>query len=116
MKKLIEDYQTMLKRGLASFDKVLEAGGNILLDRFNLLSEDKKAEAQKRWELCMSCPFMSENIKDKGVYTTTRKEPHCSICGCIIDGKVMSFESDCAIKEYSMENIPGWKARWYKLE
>ena len=48
MKKLIEDYQIMLKGELASFKKVLEAGGNILLDRFNLLSEDKKAEAHKQ--------------------------------------------------------------------
>lgn len=116
MKGAVKDYLTMLKKGVSNFDKILEAGGNILLDQFNLLSEEKKKIAQERYEACMTCPFMSKHAVEFGIYTTSRIDNHCSICKCIIDGKVMSFESDCAIKEYNLEQIDGVKAKWYRIQ
>lgn len=116
MRESVKDYLHMIKKGVSNIDKVLEASGNILLDSFNLLSEEKKKIAQERYEACMTCPFMSKNAVEFGIYQTSRTEAHCSLCGCVIEGKVMSFESDCAIREKQLDRqLHGWKAKWYKV-
>lgn len=118
MKDLVKDYSHMIKKGVSNFKNVLEAGGNILLDNFNLLPEDKKRVAQERYEACMSCPFMSKHATEFGIYDSKISITHCSICKCTIEGKVMSFDesNECAIKQYNFEQIEGIKAKWYKYD
>lgn len=48
------------------------------------------AEAQRRAELCVQCPFISH-------LTAMSNVPSCGKCGCVLAAKTRSMKSSCPI-------------------
>lgn len=91
-------------KGIKNFDKIAEGVWNEISQK--TLSKAQKEEIVRRTEICASCPFNSENAKTSEEYfnlygenyTSTRKEPHCALCGCVLKYKVASFSSNCGLE------------------
>lgn len=121
----IAEYIKLLPRAIPNADKILKAIITDVQYRNGKLSEDKKAELVRRRVICTGCPFMSLNAKTSeeyfnlvGInYKTLRKEEHCSFCGCGINKRTASFDSNCGIETWNEENpdkqIP---LKWTKFE
>lgn len=138
-KSKFKEYLELYTNGAKNIDKVLEGRLNKSLRDLNELSPDKKAIAEERFKICSECPFNSNNARlggefDKwykkgyeninGVefpypkaeyYSNRPKEDfHCAHCGCNIDEKTLSMESNCGIEIYNstwkMNEPLKWKA------
>lgn len=91
-------------KGIKNFDKIAEGVWNELSGK--KLSPAEKEEIAKRTEACANCPFNSENAQTSQEYLdlygehykTTRKDPHCALCGCVLKYKVASFSSNCGLE------------------
>lgn len=91
-------------KGIKNFDKIAEGVWNEISQK--TLSKAQKEEIVRRTEICASCPFNSDNAKTSEEYfnlygenyASTRKEPHCALCGCVLKYKVASFSSNCGLE------------------
>lgn len=119
----LKDYINMAKEGLKNPTNVIEGNVNGLLDKFGLLDEETKTVADKRYEICHTCPFNSINATKVGFYKVDRVDEHCSLCLCPIKAKVMSMESQCGLdrlaETFNENNVKtsgldGYKILWGK--
>lgn len=91
-------------KGIKNFDKIAEGVWNEISSK--TLNSAQKKEITKRTEICAGCPFNSENAQTsreyfdlyEESYKTTRKDPHCALCGCVLKYKVASFSSNCGLE------------------
>lgn len=116
-----KEYLHMAKEGMKNISNVAEGNFNMLIDSVGLLPQDQQDEADRRYAICKTCPFMSANANGIGFYDTQRIEQHCSLCKCPIEAKVMAFNDSCGlniIQETRDENgnhisgIVGYKVLW----
>lgn len=121
MKSLFKEYLTMIHNGINNLPNVIEGNINYYKDQFGVLPEDEKQEAERRYNICITCPFQSENAVKLNFYDTKREGSHCSVCKCPIEKKVMSFNEECGlsfIKETKDEHgntisgLEGFKPLW----
>jgi hypothetical protein len=98
---------------------------NKIANHFRLLSDEKKEVIATRMDLCLGCPYNSQNAKLSEEYfkltgehyNSARPELHCSLCGCIIEVKTSSLSSDCGIVDWNEENPKKQLApKWLKYE
>lgn len=92
-----KEYLHMAKEGMKNISNVAEGNFNMLIDSVGLLPQDQQEEADRRYSICLKCPFMSVNAKEIGFYNTQRIEQHCSLCKCPIEAKVMAFNDSCGL-------------------
>ena len=125
MKSLFKEYLTMVGNGLKNLPNVVEGNINYYKDQFGILEEDKKQEAERRYKICLDCPFNSANAVKIGFYETQRDNAHCSVCKCPLEKKVMSFDENCGlsyIQEVKDEHgntvsgLEGFKPMWTVYE
>lgn len=103
----IKEYLKLLGKGILNLDKIVEGFIN-KADFKNLPEEDQKIIID-RSAICASCPYNSENAKTSQEYfdlfgthyKTTRKTPHCSLCGCGLAAKVSCLSCNCGIESYN---------------
>lgn len=94
---LFKEYVHMVSKGLTNAPNVIQGNFNLLKDSLNLLPQDEQDEADRRYSICKTCPFLSVNAPSYGFYDTQRKEEHCSLCKCPIEAKVMAFNDSCGL-------------------
>ena len=107
-----KEYVTMSLKGIKSIDKVIEGVATSTLKSFDMLSDEKKQIISDRMDLCFDCPFNSRNAPTSDEYkqltgdhyVTTRRELHCSLCGCVCTLKVASLSSNCGIEYWNLRN------------
>lgn len=116
-----KEYVHMMSKGVGNISNVISGNFNLLKESLGLLPLDQQEEAERRYNICMGCPFMSENAKKIGFYNTQRAEQHCSVCKCPIEAKVMAFNDSCGLnllEEKSNEQgqliggLVGYKPLW----
>jgi len=111
----------MVKQGVKNPALVLEGIYNSVKMEFDFLSEEEVNVIVLRRLICQSCPFMSENTgtnpEYKKVYgkdySTSRKDPHCSICSCPIKTKTAALNANCGLEELNNEKYP---IKWAKYK
>lgn len=95
------------KSGISHLDKVLESRWNAYKKDKGTLPEDVVQEADRRYSICESCPFMSLHAKTSpefleltGKHLETDRpdsEPFCGICLCPLEYKVLAMSEMCGI-------------------
>lgn len=103
MNKFIE-YMKLLPSGLANIDKVVEGVVNDVKLKNGSLSEEDTDIIIKRRLICETCPYNSVNAIKAGYYATKRTDVHCMMCGCPIDIRTASLESNCGIETFNKNN------------
>jgi len=99
-----KEFFQLAGKGITNFDKIAEGVWNEIAHK--RLNPEQKEEIAKRTEACANCPFNSENAQTSDEYfklygenyKTSRKEPHCALCGCVLKFKVSSLSSNCGIE------------------
>jgi len=102
-----KEFFQLAGKGIQNFDKIAEGVWNEIVHK--TLSARQKEEITRRTKICSDCPFNSENaqISDeyftlyKENYKTSRKESHCSLCGCVLKFKISSLSSNCGIEMHN---------------
>jgi len=77
---------------MGQFKNITEGWANMLLNRQNEISE-------KRMDICKTC----EHISTK--HQTHRFDVHCIHCGCRLQAKTRSLESECPIGLWKAEKL-----------
>lgn len=102
-----KEFFKMRDKIIANLPNIAEGFYNAFLDDLDLLSPELKQEAEKRIETCTGCKYMSYNAKANGLTTTTREDPHCTICGCLVKKKAFNFSDECPLSQVVIkDNIP----------
>jgi hypothetical protein len=81
---------------------------------FHFLNKNEQQVIKNRRNICATCPYMSENYKKLGVYSSNRKDKHCSICKCNIKLKTACLKCNCGIEKYNESNEIPLKLKWEK--
>jgi hypothetical protein len=116
MGKLAE-YIKLIPKGIKNLPQIIEGLTNqIKLEHGTLPEEDVEVIVGRRL-ICASCPFLSTNATKAGVYASSRNDVHCTMCGCPIEAKTASLESDCGIDDYNKKfpNRP-LQLKWTKVK
>lgn len=100
MKGVLE-YVKLLPTVILNADKVIEGIVENVRLKHGTLPEDEQEEIIRRRAICAGCPFMSENAKKAGNYTSQREDEHCIHCLCNIEWKTASLGSRCGIDSYN---------------
>lgn len=117
MSKLTE-YLKLLPKGFKNLDKVIEGLSNqIRMEIGTIPKEDEEIIIGRRL-ICSQCPFNSVNAVKLGTYATKRTDPHCILCGCNINAKTASLESDCGANDHNKKfpNKAPIPLRWFKTK
>lgn len=88
---------------MGKFKEITEGWANMMLNRQNEISE-------KRMDICRKC----EHISTK--HQTNRFDVHCTNCGCTLQAKTRSLDSECPIglwKAEKLENNEEPKKKFY---
>lgn len=96
---LIGDYINRGFRGLSNLQQVVEGHYNNILLSIDVLDERKKEIAETRLKICSDCIFNSTNAKKEGIYSSYLHDPHCSICKCPTQVKVLAMDAECPLHE-----------------
>lgn len=109
-----KEYAVMVGRGVLNLDKVIASRWNKALAAFDQLDPAKQAEADRRLQICLECPFNSLKAKTSpefkglydGNYFTFRPDSdiHCAICSCPLEDKVLSMDEECGLKLYNLQH------------
>ena len=75
--------------------QILEGWTNDLLNKINLLPEDKKKVAEDRLKICMGCPIRTNDICDPKKASKSMDGKNFNGCGCYIEKKTMCMDCDC---------------------
>jgi hypothetical protein len=113
----ISEYLQLIPDGIRNIDKVAEGIKNSVLLELGTLDEQSLNIIIERRKICAVCPYLSENAKKAGWYTTAREEEHCTMCGCPIKTKTASLASNCGIEVFNANLKPGaspLQLRWIK--
>lgn len=94
----------LVPKGIKNLDKIIEGTVNIAKMEFGTISQEDLEIIVCRRVICATCPFMSKNAEEMGVYKTDRSDPHCIHCGCPISTKTASLESNCGLEDYNANN------------
>ena len=84
--------------------QVVEGHYNLVLDRIGILEEKKKAISEERLKICTGCIFNSFNAKREGIYHSHLADPHCTICTCPAEVKVLAYSTKCPLDEIVLDN------------
>ena len=103
MGKLAE-YIKLLPEGIKNLSKVIEGIKNQVKMELGTISEEDLEIITGRRLICSTCPFNSKNAVAKGFYRTDREDEHCIHCGCPLDTRTVSLESNCGIEKYNELN------------
>ena len=111
MNKYIE-YIKLVPKGIPNINSILKGIVNDVELRHKLLSENNRDEIIRRRLICETCPFNSIGAKTSSEYfiltgnhyRSSRKDKHCSFCGCPINIRTASLCSDCGIEEWNEFN------------
>lgn len=118
---IFKEYLTMAANGMKNISNVAEGNLNRLKDGLGLLPQDEQDEADRRYNICYNCPFMSKNASAIGFYDTSRPDQHCSVCKCPIEAKVLAFNDSCGMNILEVQydgngnkigGIEGYKRLW----
>jgi hypothetical protein len=117
MSKLSE-YLKLLPAGFANLDKVIEGVRNELKLELGVLPKEEEEVIIGRRLICSTCPFMSKNAQKAGWYSTKRTEEHCTGCGCPLNIRTASLESNCGLEDYNKQypTVPPIELKWKKTK
>lgn len=103
MSKLTE-YLALIPDGLKNLGGVVEGFRNQIKMELGTIPKEDEDEIIRRRLICSTCPFMSVNAIRNGIYTTQRTDKHCTMCGCPLETRTASLQSECGIANYNMQN------------
>lgn len=103
---VIKDYLKLIPLALKNSPEIIEGIINTVKMNNGTLPEDEQEEIIRRRAICELCPFMSENAKKDPLqnYQSSRLDKHCSMCGCNLELKTSSLESNCGIEIHNQQN------------
>ena len=124
MNGFLKEWIQTIWKGIPNIDKVVEGFLNDVRFQFKDLPEDKQNEIVKRRIACKECPFNSIRAQTSSEYKeltgnsyqTERTDYHCSMCGCVINIKTASLESNCGIENYNQINNTNIQLKWIKYD
>lgn len=100
----LSEYVKMVGQGLKDPEAVIRGWINDAKLQRGDLPEDEEAEILRRRAICETCPYMSRNAMEAGIYYTKRPDDHCILCSCPIKKKTADLESNCGIEEFNKQN------------
>lgn len=102
----IKDYINLIPNALKNSDKIVEGIINKVKMDLGVLSKEEQDEVIRRRLICADCPFTSSNaVANKSLgYSTDRIDEHCVHCGCNIELKTSSLQSNCGIEVWNRDN------------
>lgn len=122
---IFKEYYRLGKAGVKNLPLIFDGAKTKLMDRFKLLNEDEKQELIRRMDICLNCPYNSENALKSDEYKALfgkkydhhRPDLHCSLCGCNLELKTASLESACGIRSHN-QNYPNHQLeeKWQEYE
>lgn len=119
----LSEYLALIPKGLPKSVQIVKAIINNVRLKYDSLPEDERNEIVKRRIICTNCPYMSQNAKTSKEYfslksrnyESKRKEDHCSFCGCGVETRTASLDSNCGIDVYNKENPQNsLTLKWFK--
>ena len=119
MSKLTE-YLNLIPKAFKNPKEVMDGWLNVVRMEVGALPEEQIEEILRRRLICGTCPFMSENalnediyLKFMGVpYKSKRKDHHCTLCACPIQGKTANLEAKCGAEYWNQNNSNQLEVRW----
>lgn len=100
MSTLLE-YLKLIPKGINNFENIFQGIKNqVKIELGNIPNEHLEVIAARR-VICNSCPYLSTNAVNLGIYKTDRLDEHCMHCGCNKNLKTASLDSDCGIEAYN---------------
>jgi len=121
----ITEYLNLIVKGIPHTKEILSSVINQVQLKYGTLPEDQKNEIIRRKLICQSCPFMSRNAISSQEYKdltgknypSVRKNEHCSLCGCPLETRTASLDSDCGVITWNKENPDKQiELKWTKYE
>lgn len=100
----LKEYIKLIPKGIKNLDKIIESVTNLTKIELGTIPQDDLDVIVGRRLICATCPFMSKNATESGIYKTDRSDEHCIHCGCPILTKTASLESNCGLEDYNDEN------------
>lgn len=110
---MIKEYLKLMMKGLKNFKEIFNA--LLIKTKFYFLKEEIKFQIIERRNICKACPFNSARSMAAGLYTTKRKDLHCSICECNINLMTCCLDCTCSIKEFNEKNNYNIPIRWNQI-
>ena len=103
MSKLTE-YLYLIPEGLKNIGPIVNGLRNQIRMEIGIIPPEHEDEIIRRRLICADCPFMSVNAIKMGTYITSRTDVHCTGCGCPIETRTASLESECGLANYNIQN------------
>ena len=99
----ITEYVNLIIKGAPHTKQIIEGIINNVQLKHGKLPEEQRAEIVRRRFICAQCPFMSKNAEKSEEYKALtgknykafRRAEHCSFCGCGIEMRTSSLDSNC---------------------
>jgi len=118
----IKEYVKLIPRGIPNITKIVSGIVSNVELKYGFLREDERLEIIRRRIICEGCPFNNRNASSseeylkvtKGHYDSKREDFHCSFCGCPIEIRTASLQSDCGIEYWNSINKNTLPLKWEK--
>ncbi len=106
------EYVSLFLKGLPHSKEIADSIIKGVQMKYGTLPEDEKEEIIRRRMICASCPLMSKNATTSQEYFSLKGEhyplkkraDHCAMCGCGIDMRTRSLNSDCGLYSWNEDN------------
>lgn len=106
------EYLNLFLKGIPNSKEILSSIVKNVQLKYNTLPENEKEEIIRRRVICASCPFMSKNAISSEEYLSLtgknykayRRADHCSFCGCGVDMRTGSLDSNCGAETWNKEH------------
>ena len=116
----IKEYAKLIPRGIPNISQIVNGIVNNVEMKYGGLREEERDEIIKRRVLCETCPFNSLNASDEYFevtgehYVSKRGDFHCSFCGCPIEIRTASLDSNCGIEYWNTISENKLPLKWKK--
>jgi hypothetical protein len=122
---IFREYANLVQKGVKNLPQILDGARTKVMQKFNMLEKDEQKEIVRRMDICLQCPYNSENATNGDAYKNLfgrkyqhhRPDLHCSLCGCNLELKTSSLDSACGGRSHN-ENYPKApvEVRWTEYE
>lgn len=116
---IIKDYLKLIPLALHNHTKIIEGIVNTVKLNHGSLPIQEQEEIIRRRAICETCPFASHNAEKDPLqnYKSSRLDKHCTMCGCNLELKSASLESNCGIDIYNQSHPDNqMELKWTKYQ
>lgn len=118
----VKEYSKLIPRGIPNISDIISGIVNNVELKYGYLKEEERLEIIRRRIICEACPFNNRNAVSseeymevtKEHYNSERSDFHCSFCGCPIEIRTASLQSNCGIDYWNSISENKIPLKWEK--